>query len=419
VNQKVALAQQKVALFSWHGATVEVEGRVDIACAPCRLAHTRTLSLTGTARSYVAGDTPMAMYVNVHAVLEERRKAAKSAGPSVRGGGWQLRGGASPDETSARAQSDGPRVLIAGPADVGKSTLSRLLANYAVRSGWAPVLVDLDLGQGGITCPGTLAALPMDEPLPPGGGVPLEVALVYYFGAPSPADNPELFCHLTERLGAALEARHGAAPASRAAGAIINTCGWVEGVGKSLLVAAARALRADVVLVLGAERLHAELAAALPGVACVALRKSGGVVARPPEARRAARSTRTREYFYGPSAGPALCPHAVSCRFDELQLFRVGGGPRAPSSALPLGAQPAASPLRCAPVVPSLELLHSVLAVSHAESVAELLSANMAGFIHVTDVDMAARRITYLAPCSGPLPGKLLLVGSIKWFESA
>ena len=34
--------------------------------------------------SYVAGDTPMANYVNVHAVLEERRKAARAAGPQVR-----------------------------------------------------------------------------------------------------------------------------------------------------------------------------------------------------------------------------------------------------------------------------------------------------------------------------------------------
>ena len=319
-----------------------------------------------------------------------------------------------------RAQCDGPRVLVAGPTDVGKSTLSRLLANYAVRAGWAPVLVDLDLGQGGITCPGTLAALPMDAPLPPSGAAPLDLALVYYYGAASPADNPELFTHFTARLAAALEARAGSEPGVRSAGVIVNTCGWVEGVGKTLLVEAARALRADVVLVLGAERLHQELSTLLGGpggAAVVALRKSGGVVARPADARRAARSLRTREYFYGPAAGPQLSPHSGSLRFDELLLYRVGGGPRAPASALPVGAEPVASPLRCSQVVPSIELLHSVLAVSHAASAAELLTANVAGFIHVTDVDVANRRLTYLSPCAGPLPGSLLLVGSVKWFE--
>jgi polyribonucleotide 5'-hydroxyl-kinase len=246
---------------------------------------------------------------------------------------------------------------------------------------------------------------------------------VYYYGAPSPGDNPELFRHLTARLGAALDARATAvsAPGARAAGCVINTCGWVDGVGKQLLVDAARALRADVILVVGAERLHAELTAELGGVggaSVVALRKSGGVVARAADARRVARSARTREYFYGPAAGPALCPHAGSARFDELSLFRVGGGPRAPASALPLGAEPAAHPLRCAAVAPSLDLLHSVCAVSHAATSAELLNANVAGFIYITDVDMNARRVTYLAPTAGPLPGRLLVVGAIKWYEA-
>lgn len=353
----------------------------------------------------------MDTYVKVHSVLESKRAAARAAG-----------GGA-----------EGPRVLVAGPTDVGKSTLSRILANYAVRCGWAPVLVDLDLGQGGVTVPGTLCALPLDAPLPPGGAAPLDFALVYFYGAASPGDNPELFRAQVGRLAGALDARAAAAPATAAAGLLINTCGWVEGLGKALLVEAARALRADVVLVLGAERLHAELSADLLGGptgggpiegpprgerAVVALRKSGGVVVRPAEARRAARSARTRDYFYGPQAGPSLAPHACSARFDDFRVFRLGGaGPRAPASALPLGAAPAADPLRVTPVPCGPDLLHALLAVSHAETPAELLTANVAGFVHVTDVDMQARRITYLAPCSGPLPGKLLLVGSVRWFE--
>ena len=34
-----------------------------------------------------------------------------------------------------------------GPTDVGKSTLTRLLCNYAARLGRAPLFVDLDVGQ--------------------------------------------------------------------------------------------------------------------------------------------------------------------------------------------------------------------------------------------------------------------------------
>ena len=55
--------------------------------------------------------------------------------------------------------------LLFGPTDVGKSSLSKILCNYAVRKGWNPLFVDLDLGQGGITCPGTVGAVPVDRPV--------------------------------------------------------------------------------------------------------------------------------------------------------------------------------------------------------------------------------------------------------------
>jgi sigma54-dependent transcription regulator len=41
----------------------------------------------------------------------------------------------------------GPRVVLIGPTDSGKSTLSRMLLNWAVRSGWEPTFVDLDVGE--------------------------------------------------------------------------------------------------------------------------------------------------------------------------------------------------------------------------------------------------------------------------------
>ena len=37
--------------------------------------------------------------------------------------------------------------MVVGPTDVGKSTLCKMLVNYASRLGRAPVLVDLDVGQ--------------------------------------------------------------------------------------------------------------------------------------------------------------------------------------------------------------------------------------------------------------------------------
>jgi polynucleotide 5'-kinase involved in rRNA processing len=81
---------------------------------------------------------------------------------------------------SKKENGSGPRVLVVGPMDVGKSTVCRILTNYAVRRGWSvsvfapplffffsilwfslvccfycrkPTLVDLDVGQSMITMP--------------------------------------------------------------------------------------------------------------------------------------------------------------------------------------------------------------------------------------------------------------------------
>ena len=121
------------------------------------------------------------------------------------------------------------------------------------------------------------------------------------------------------------------------------------------------------------------------------LPRSGGVVVRSRELRQQARKVRVEEYFYGNRKVGAVCVHAprwgwAACRweeggvggpmpthrlprsaraarrgrgpttatallpalqelspasqtarFEDLQVYRVGGGPRAPSSALPIG----------------------------------------------------------------------------------
>lgn len=46
--------------------------------------------------------------------------------------------------------------MVVGPGDVGKSTLTKILLNYAVRMGRRPIFVDLDVGQGHISVPGTV-----------------------------------------------------------------------------------------------------------------------------------------------------------------------------------------------------------------------------------------------------------------------
>ena len=73
------------------------------------------------------------------------------------------------------------------------------------------------------------------------------------------------------------------------------------------------------------------------------LNKSGGVVERSPEFRRKSRDNKIKEYFYG-TPGAELQPHSQTLPFGQVSIFKVGGGPRAPTTALPIGQQSSSDP---------------------------------------------------------------------------
>uniref|UniRef100_A0A1D1XF11 Protein CLP1 n=1 Tax=Anthurium amnicola TaxID=1678845 RepID=A0A1D1XF11_9ARAE len=164
------------------------------------------------------------------------------------------------------------------------------------------------------------------------------------------------------------------------------------------------------------EKLCSMLKDVIKGKDVVKLHKSGGVVPRNTKLRQKARSSRIREYFYG--LVNDLSPHSSIASFSDLSIFRIGGGPQAPRSALPIGAEPAADPTRLVPVNINADLLHSILAVSYAKEMDQIISSNVAGFIYITDIDIHRKKVTYLAPCPGDLPSRYLLVGTLAWSES-
>ena len=168
----------------------------------------------------------MVSYANVHFGLErERDKAASTTGA----------GGA----RDAAAGKYGPRVLIVGPGDAGKTSLVRLLTAYATRSGRQPAVVNLDPRQGFLSVPGSLSAAVYASPIdveegwgssPVSGptALPVKTPLVYHYGLPSPADGPKLYRPLVTRLALAVTSRMEEDEAVREAGCIIDTPGSIS-----------------------------------------------------------------------------------------------------------------------------------------------------------------------------------------------
>jgi polyribonucleotide 5'-hydroxyl-kinase len=69
---------------------------------------------------YTANETPMTSYLNTHLALEQLRQKAR------------------------KEQGEGPRVLVVGPHDVGKTSLCKILVSYSLRQGGNPIYVSLD-----------------------------------------------------------------------------------------------------------------------------------------------------------------------------------------------------------------------------------------------------------------------------------
>jgi polyribonucleotide 5'-hydroxyl-kinase len=374
LHRKYNVDGANLAVYTWHGAIIDVSG-------PCH--------------AYVAGETPMVTYLNCHAVFEERRVIARTT------------------------QAQGPRVLLAGPTDSGKSTLCKLWINYAVRRGHQPVFVDLDIGQGSITIPGMIAAAPIDRPVDVEDGFTNVVPLAYFYGHATPSENPKLFKAAVSNLAFQANRRLTQMRLAAESGMIINTCGWIDGLGYDLLLYQIKEFQADLIMVIDNDRLYNDLAAEMrtqPHIKVVKLPKSGGVVTRPQGYRRKSRTNKIREYFYGPS-GNDLAPHATVVDFKDVFIFRVGGLAAAPASALPIGQLSSVDPTQLSEVVPTLDIKHSIIAVSYGTSPEALLTSNIAGFLLVQEVFMDKQKIQFLAPCPGSLPGKYLLLSSIKWLE--
>lgn len=406
MNREYTFRDENIAVFTWYGCKLEASGSCQSA--------------------YISSETPMVAYVNTHAQLEAKRDVALAN------------------------LEYGPRVLIVGRTDSGKSTLAHILASYAVRLDRTPLFVDIDVGQGSVTIPGCLSAVPLDKLcLNIEEGFSLATPLVYFYGHTSPRDNVELYKHLVDSMAAKIKQRCDKDIDARSSGLVVNTCGWVDGVGFDLLVHCVEAFEIDVILVMGDDRLYFALTSSVnESIAIVKLPRSGGAVERDSVTRRRCRKSRVQEYFYGrrvPSGVPQqLSPCRMDIRLSTVKILKAGGV-QLSEAMLPIGQAPANEPLRLVPVTPSQDLLHSILAVVHpvtedhpdsgnagavavvstsstsqphsADKVQQLIHSNAAGFIYIVEINFDTDTIVVLSPCPGALPSKFLILGSIKWME--
>ena len=307
----------KAAIYTWHGCRIEVKG----ACQS----------------EYIADETPMTMYTNLHFALERIR------------------------EQATVNMSQGPRILILGPNDAGKTSLAKVLTAYASRAGRQPVVVNLDPKEGMLTIPGTISTAAFSSVIdveqgwgssPTNGPtqVPVKLPLVYYYGLANPEENPDVYKPLVTRAALSMMNRLQEDEEVRITGCIIDTPGAIsqgkrgyeliqhiisEFSGELFLTCMTMTLAdkisvVSVLVTLGSERLSSEMARRFHGqkagtsetITVLKLDKSGGCVDRDIEYMHQTQRAQTREYFHGERSN-SLSPHTQQVDFDQLTIFKI------------------------------------------------------------------------------------------------
>ncbi|KAH9996872.1 Pre-mRNA cleavage complex II protein Clp1-domain-containing protein [Russula vinacea] len=416
----------KAAVFTWQGCTIEM----------------RTPST-----DYVSDETPMNAYANVHLALEKMRVRALS----------NHRGSPLPSGPEQDVDPEPPRVLVLGPENSGKTTVCKILTNYAVRAGqgWSPMYVNTNPSEGGWTVPGTVSAVPVTAPLGtaspanPLGSAATSAPSILSSNALLPLikRNPLLMDRLIRILGENVTERLEGDSDGRASGIIVDTPSSFASSPSSTSTPDHRQtlIRAQRDLVVGHEKLNVEMQRTYGNrMTVVKIPKSGGVVELDVQYRQRVHAQQLHTYFYGQTIAPPrglsastigdadfdghLAPSSSVIPFSELSFLRIGEKSMAPSSALPIGATRTVNemqPINLDPASPGSGLLNAIVALlalpTHPEETErydeEVLDLPVSGFLAITNMDVPNRKLTILSPSPGTFAGRTVVMGSFEWSE--
>lgn len=387
---------QHAAIYTYKGCTIEHAGNVN---------------------EYLADTTPMTIFANLHFALEAQRSQAQS---------------------SLAASASGPRLLVVGPPNSGKSSLCKILVSYAVKMGRYPMLVNLDPKESVYSPPGGLVAAPISHILdietgwgssPASGPSPLhpKQPLVYYYGLNNIHKNPKHFRESTELLATGVKRRIAEDKHVRISGMIVDAPSALTD-GSDSYESCEKVVNdfgITAIAVVGNERLYSELTRRFTGLTVVRLPKSGGVVDNDDTWNRKIQRLCLQQYFYGVPRQP-LSPYTVTVRFNNLTVWRVlerGSGENY-NDYLPGGGEDDEGTQTEEEVLtkiePSAILQNCVLAIVNANpsDPADIVAkAEVLGYVHISEADETRHQAKVLLPVPGGLPSRPLILADWQYHE--
>ncbi|CAK9437780.1 uncharacterized protein LODBEIA_P21580 [Lodderomyces beijingensis] len=408
---------------------------------------------------YISDETNMDQIVNLHMYIQSRRQIAR-------------------DSTSL---GPGPRVLVIGNKQSGKTSLCKTLVSYAAKMGETPILVNLDPAEGVFCLPGSISAtaIPDSLDLESCGGYGIsstttgnltqqspKVPLVKNYGFLHARENEQLYRYVVDQLGICVLSKLESDEVVRSSGCIVDTPAL--GMGEFDTISAIVAdFKIDLVVVVGSEKLKMALEKKLKhraGLSFVKISKSAGVVDVSDEFIRMTQEQSIREYFNG-NFRTRLSPFKTEISLSGLVIYKavLGRDVESSMSFLPAGDDfekdedtNAADELKEYFAVlddndekdedgngggnggsgggssesRSKRLENSIVVITQldqpgvgggaaAEQIEakELLNTSVLGYVHVSKVDEEKKRMKVLLPFPGVFPRHVLISTSVRYNE--
>lgn len=363
-------------------------------------------------------------------------------------------------EAAADQTKKGPKVLILGNKQSGKTALVKTLVSYAVKMDRMPLLVNLNPQDGVFSVPGSLTATPISDNLDLecvggwGGSTTLGATfhnpkqpLVKNYGHDSIEENLELFKYQVSQLGVAALSRLHEDPIVRTSGIVIDTPALnIKDV--TVIENIISDFEVDIIVVVGNERLTVDLRRKFHHriekntLNVIKIPPSSGVAEVNDEFIRKVQEDTIKEYFHG-NYKSRLSPYKTDVDlkifqvyksvklsdFNSQMAFLPSGDDYDPEVSAPGDVKKEESSLDKyytkleEPLSSNLE--NSIVAITNVPippttgklSPRDLLNTTILGYAHVSRVDDTKQRMTLLLPFPGQIPRNIIIATGIGYTE--
>ncbi|OAF72090.1 hypothetical protein A3Q56_00134 [Intoshia linei] len=322
------------------------------------------MNINDKSTPYSSSDNNMLMVLNLHGAFDQIR------------------------EDATKGSGIGPRVMIYGNADSGKSTICQTLCSI-----------------GAVVVSKTLPFKDSFNTLNP---------LVHHYGYKNPSDNICFYIETIKKMARNVECLCKKQPLVNQSGFIINTSSHVADGELQSVIATIKSFKVDIVIIMDSEKLVSDINKHLGNeiVKILLVPKSSGVVEKTRLQKMEMHDSQILEYFY--SHDNTLQPCSFELSFDAITLVRMS------EPVLPDALMPVKNSQKIEPIVmePSRDLLHHILSISSATQIEEVTDSHVMGFYCVTDVNMNTRSLKVLAPIHKPsLYTVLILMDNIQYLD--